>query len=683
MESGNKEMENDNIQKPKLNLDNEGEHPLTAFTSFFTSTLPAVTSSVTTQISTSLSEVQLPTPELVSVFGNSKSCTIKFIHINDVYEIDNLPHYATCKQYESGSNLLGMQSCDRALGTCSGDFLAPSLLSSLDKGCGMVDCFNKCDINYVCIGNHETDVPLQHLFKRIKESKFTWINSNMERIPFPDDVSLPKYSIIEVKNRKVALLGLNTEDPNIYAPGAFGGAEIKPLNETCKQLYDTIKANEPDIDCVVALTHQIMPLDRELAELMGDSIPIVLGGHDHEPYLETINGCTIVKTGADAKKIGIVELFWADDKKDTRPQVKVVMKECTDYSKNSVVSSAVDSAKTLLLQLDGATLCKIPHNLKLTSQSMRFQPTTMGTFICSSLKIALGTDVCIIAAGCIRANKDYTGVDKLTYAHLKQEIPFETIVVTLDLPGGLICDMIEYTRAFALQNPPVEKGGYLQTDDEVYWDNKKNKVLQLNGQPVKRNQMYLVAINQMLLEGLDNIEPLVSYIKSNPSSKKSAESGMGLKEIIVSHYSRILLLDLIKNSGDFNEILDMDGDGKLNKEEMIEMMKKSGHDNSTMLVDNLFNIADINNDGFITKSEIAHLAMTSVTTLDRSRTNDKISLEEHKDLMKETLGSAYDEKSAIDIFRKIDIDKSGFITHGELRNYRKQQTTATSRWSWI
>jgi len=266
---------------------------------------------------------------------------------------------------------------------------------------------------------------------------------------------------------------------------------------------------------------------------------------------------------------------------------------------------------------------------------------------------------------------------------LKQEIPFETVVVTLELPGGVICDMIEYTRAFALQNPPIEKGGYLQADDEVFWDNKKNQVLQLNGQPVKRNQMYLVAINQMLLEGLDNVEPLVNYIKNNPKSKKSAESGMGLKEVIVSWYSKILLLDLIKSSGDFNDILDVDGDGKLNKEEIVEIMKKSGHNNCNMLVDNLFNIADINNDGFISKSEIANLAITAISTLDRSRTNEKMSLEEHKAVMKETLGSAYDEKSAIDIFKKIDTDESGFITHGELRNYRKNQTTTTSRWSWI
>lgn len=163
-------------------------------------------------------------------------CVLRIIAINDVYELDNFPHFSTARKLESaGANL--------TIATLNGDFVAPSLLSSLDKGHGMVDCMNIAGIDYVCFGNHENDIPLNQLHNRIKESKFTWINSNMQSLPLPPDIGcLPDRVIIEVKSddassiRKVALLGLNTEDPSIYPPGAFGGCKIEPLNETAVRM---------------------------------------------------------------------------------------------------------------------------------------------------------------------------------------------------------------------------------------------------------------------------------------------------------------------------------------------------------------------------------------------------------------------------------------------------------------
>jgi 2',3'-cyclic-nucleotide 2'-phosphodiesterase (5'-nucleotidase family) len=116
-----------------------------------------------------------------------------------------------------------------------GDFLAPSLLSSLDKGYGMVDLLNRVGgvgIQYVCFGNHETDVPIEEMRKRIGEFKGVWLNTNM-----PDfKPSLPDYKIVEVEAggqlRRVGLIGLLTVDKNLYRPGAFGGGIDTALSIT-------------------------------------------------------------------------------------------------------------------------------------------------------------------------------------------------------------------------------------------------------------------------------------------------------------------------------------------------------------------------------------------------------------------------------------------------------------------
>jgi hypothetical protein len=75
------------------------------------------------------------------------SCTLRLICVNDVYDIGKLPHYATARRVEGGAPGVSL-----ALGLLPGDFVAPSLLSSLDKGAGMVECLSQSGIDYVCIG---------------------------------------------------------------------------------------------------------------------------------------------------------------------------------------------------------------------------------------------------------------------------------------------------------------------------------------------------------------------------------------------------------------------------------------------------------------------------------------------------------------------------------------------------
>ncbi len=45
-----------------------------------------------------------------------------------------------------------------------------------------------------------------------------------------------------------------------------------------------------------------------------------------------------------------------------------------------------------------------------------------------------------------------------TYAHLKNEIAYETPVAVVKLPGAIIAEAITYSRSFALQTPPAVQG---------------------------------------------------------------------------------------------------------------------------------------------------------------------------------------------------------------------------------
>lgn len=49
----------------------------------------------------------------------------------------------------------------------------------MTKGAHIVDIFNKMEVDYVVLGNHEFDYGPKATVDRIKESKFKWFGSNV------------------------------------------------------------------------------------------------------------------------------------------------------------------------------------------------------------------------------------------------------------------------------------------------------------------------------------------------------------------------------------------------------------------------------------------------------------------------------------------------------------------------
>ena len=252
--------------------------------------------------------------------------SLRIIQINDVYELDAFPSLKTL--IDSKQRRDENPGPDKTLIVCAGDFLAPSLLSSLDQGASMIDCLNEIGTTHVCLGNHEADVPPQALRERIRQSRFAWINSNLPELrdrlsdlsndgdysgadesPLApvDEQQLPEYCIIDVTSKKdttkiikkVALLGLLTNDASLYRPSAFLDAKIEPVTTCASALVD--KLAPQGIALIVPLTHQSIREDREFCRTFtGRAFPVVCGGHDHEVFDEVVAGSRIVKAGMDA-----------------------------------------------------------------------------------------------------------------------------------------------------------------------------------------------------------------------------------------------------------------------------------------------------------------------------------------------------------------------------------------------
>ena len=80
---------------------------------------------------------------------NEDEARLTVIQITDVYTLEHLASVKTLveetKEKAKGSTVIAMMT---------GDFLAPYLLSSVDRGFGMMNALAKIPIDYICWGNH-------------------------------------------------------------------------------------------------------------------------------------------------------------------------------------------------------------------------------------------------------------------------------------------------------------------------------------------------------------------------------------------------------------------------------------------------------------------------------------------------------------------------------------------------
>lgn len=489
----------------------------------------------------------------------TRRATLRVVSFNDIYTLENLPRVRSLVQHHAE-----VDPADALAVILAGDFLAPSLLSSLDNGKGMADCLNAAGFTHVILGNHEDDIPTSELAKRIEELRATWIGTNVHGFR-PE---LAEHAILEVKTAgegtaRVGLVGVVMDDATVYRDRPFGGTRLEPPNEAARREATRLVA-ELGCDFVIAITHQPIALDRELSRAQRDPpFPVILGGHEHLMSIEQVEGTWIVKTGQNASHAAIVDIAWTAD--GAAPQVFVRVDPVANYPEDAELRARVERHMAKVHALEGVTLLSLRPGEHLSSVGTRSRQTTMGSLVCSRLRDALGADACVYNGGGIRGSSAYE--ERFTYGHLKAEMPFDNEIVVVRLPGRVLADAVAFSRAKA----PVESGGFLQVDDALLVSDSDRRVIHVGGAPLDPDRDYRVAIVRELLLGMDGIEPLVRYATSHPDRIPPVTSGREAKLVLVGAFS----LTLWRSLGGFDAV-DANGDGVVTFDELTAAVSRGG-----------------------------------------------------------------------------------------------------------
>ncbi len=518
---------------------------------------------------------------------------LRVVAVNDVYSLENLPRLRTLVAQSAAND-----PADLFLATLAGDFVSPSMLSSLDFGRGMVDCLNAVPITHVIFGNHEDDVPSGELAQRTREFRGTWLNTNVPGFEPP----LPASQVLEVRRAggrtvKVGLLGVVMADATVYRRPPFGGHPVEPANPAAlREAARLIRAE--GVACVIPLTHQPIDDDRALAAAQREPpFPVILGGHEHVMFLEQVQGTWIVKATADAVDAVVIDLEWPAERPPAgvtdAPRVRVRREALRGYPEDPALRARVDEHMGAVRALAAATLLKVPPGRELSSVGARARQTSVGELFCSRLRDALGAEGCLLNGGGIRAARSYDR--RFTYGDLEAELPFDNEMVVASLPGSLLREAVAASRAHA----PAESGGFLQVDDRMTVDEPGHALTTVAGAPLAEDRVYRVAVMRELFHGMDHIEPLVRFGRDFPERVPPAGSGREIKAILV----QAMCLSLWRQLGPFDAI-DTDHDGSVSPRELSEAVARfTAEPASDLTVDLVLGTVDTDHDHRISRHD--------------------------------------------------------------------------------
>ncbi|NND86721.1 MAG: hypothetical protein HKM23_05255 [Nitrosopumilus sp.] len=299
-----------------------------------------------------------------------------------------------------------------------GDFLFPSFLSNFFKGKQMIEILNQCRLDYCTLGNHDYDGGPEILKKRISESKFKYIITNLSP---PKNISkrILQYDVWPKTNPEIAILGISGRMTADKA--AENGFKVKDLKKSLHSTLRDIKKRFPEIQLLVVLSHmgdsEDLYLKKHLNSIwIGNSI--IFGGHDHSKivsYHPRTDKCMIVKGQSNARTIQIV-IF--DEKsimqKSQNLQKKLYILDSKQYQKipeSIKIERKVESWFEILKRQNklptNKIIKKFPDNVILdgTELSLRKGTTNLGNFITDCLKIHTNSDIALINSGHFRGDR--------------------------------------------------------------------------------------------------------------------------------------------------------------------------------------------------------------------------------------------------------------------------------------
>ena len=449
----------------------------------------------------------------VSCSSDDGKISFTILQLNDVYEISSIQggKYGGMARVETVHQELVAKNKNTLL-VMAGDFLNPSLLGTMKhegvrvRGKQMIEVMNAMSFDLVAFGNHEFDIPKKDLQKRMDESNFPWISSNV----FNKTADSIKQFYQELSGVKRLIKGsfikeIFDEDGTKIKVGFISVCIpsnpkdyvlYKDMFSAIVKEYESIKNK---VDIVIGLTHVKIEHDREIAKLL-PNIPLIMGGHEHTNKNEMIGNVRITKADANAKTAYIHSINYDKKNKNTiiSSQLKSIDTSITD---NLKVKLVVDKWSQVM-EDQISKIVENPYEIIYTSKvpldardaPIRSKQTNLGNMIARSMAYSYDNkvDCSIVNGGSIRIDDQLIG--DINSIDIFRVLPFGGPVLKVEMKGSLLKKVLQYGEN------ATGSGAYLQRSNIQFI----NKTFTINNKNISSSTIYTVALSDYLI-GLEKV----------------------------------------------------------------------------------------------------------------------------------------------------------------------------------
>ena len=456
------------------------------------------------------------TKDLVNLKDDGK-IEIVLLQINDVYEIAPLPgddlgglaRVATLKKQLLSKN-------QNTLSVIAGDFFNPSVIGTLDddegngiKGKHIVEVLNASNLDLATFGNHEFDLKYKDVQKRLNESTFEWVSSNVEQVS--GDIVKPFYKIRNGKKQYIpkTIIRTMTDQDGTQIKVGFYGVTLDVKKQAYLKYHDVFKTaiattatlEAEGVDLIIPITHLDVVDDKKLAEVIPNKFPLIIGGHDHHHMEEKVGTSIIAKADANAKTAYVHKIIFDKKTKQSKLTSELVTIN-NSIPSDSIVQKVVEKWQTIanndLLKKGfqpNNVVTVLKEDLDGREYTVRGGQCELGKIVTHAMSAVAQQkhDVVITNSGSIRVDDILSG--KLTEYDIIRILPYSGEIWEVEMTGTLLKEILETSVA------SKTKGAYLQWRGIDFDTPSKN--FRIQEELLDINKIYTVVLNDFMLAGYD------------------------------------------------------------------------------------------------------------------------------------------------------------------------------------